>query len=1021
MRHARLPLMLGTSIIEFVDFTTKMAIKLFTKRWNPFCGLYLQGLVRWGAIISLFGQTANVVHILVMVEHDYLPWQESYLEKPFNYNRKLRSHFKLRFNKWQDETIEFSSTFDSTHTSLGYVRIAWSCNSVTKSTGFQSCKPGGLTFYDLTLDTRAPLGSGTFGTVYRAILSRKMDETIQKVPVAVKTTNPLSSNVEHFKTLLCELKVMTWIGNHKNIVNFIGACTEDIKKLINTMDLVKWSNDIADGMDYLESRKIVHGDLAARNVLLTEHRIAKITDFGLSRQLYNYATYVKKKDVKLYRFIEEITEEADMASEFRDLTECELYDFENGREIPTTSYDFELKPFMDWIQYVKYKKDDFEIALRELELDKRMPLGSGTFGTVYRALLCRITDIERYPVAVKTTNPLSSNVEHFKALLSELKVMTFIGNHKNIVNLIGACTEDVKKRKLYIVVELCVFGNLQTYLKSQRGTFNDLTEDASYIKRHISISFNNDESSTSTKDLVRWAKEIADGMQFLESRKVVHGDLAARNVLLTEQRVAKITDFGLSRQLYNYAVYTKTQNSPLPWRWLSLETILDMQFSSQSDVWSYGVTIWEMFQLGDTPWPGSKFCVDFVEELKSGMRLNKPAYAMLVSFWAIYVCVIIFSFILNHLLLKAANQKNTILLKLFIGLSVVHSGGFQIIYWTHTIYFSYGLPNPRMAAFISQFVIRAYLLYGVFRFIDEINEEAKMANGFRDLADYEMCEFYTGPSQDELSLPITDNMHTEKAACLECLHGTAILSRLTDSQGVPVAVKTTNPLSSNVEHFKALLCELKVMTWIGNHENIVNLLGACTEDIKKRKLYIVLELCAFGNMQTYLRSQRGTFIDLTESTTYSGSHISVALCNDEESTSTMDLVRWAKEIADGMQFLESRKVVHGDLAARNILLTEQRVAKITDFGLSRQLYNYAVYTKTQNSPLPWRWLSLETILDMQFSTYSDIWSFGVTIWELFQLGETPWSKYTFGMEFVNGLKRGNRMGTPQFATQNMYW
>ncbi|CAL8103198.1 unnamed protein product [Orchesella dallaii] len=333
----------------------------------------------------------------------------------------------------------------------------------------------------------------------------------------------------------------------------------------------------------------------------------------------------------VYRFMGEIKEETELASQFRDLTEYEVREFVMGRRSVSSSFtinlDPDIDPYLGRIQEMKYKHDEFEIFRTDLELDIRAPLGSGAFATVYRALLCRRTDIQKYPVAVKTTNPLSSNVEHFKALLSELKIMTFIGTHKNIVNLIGACTEDIKKRKLYIVLELCAFGNLQTYLRSQRGTFVDLTEEVASPVSNVLEALGNDEEVTNTMDLVKWSQEIADGMEFLESRKVVHGDLAARNVLLTENKTAKITDFGLSRQLYNYAVYVKTKDSPLPWRWLALESILDMSFSTHSDIWSYGVTIWELFQLGEVPWPAQTFCVDFVKELKRGKRMDKPKYS----------------------------------------------------------------------------------------------------------------------------------------------------------------------------------------------------------------------------------------------------------------------------------------------------------------------------------------------------------------------------------------------------------
>lgn len=98
--------------------------------------------------------------------------------------------------------------------------------------------------------------------------------------------------------------------------------------------------------------------------------------------------------------------------------------------------------------------------------------------------------------------------------------------------------------------------------------------------------------------------------------------------------------------------------------------------------------------------------------------------------------------------------------------------------------------------------------------------------------------------------------------------------------------------------------------------------------------------------------------------------------NVARSVSTSDLLSWAFQVARGMHYLASKKVLHGDLAARNVLLSEDNIVKICDFGLAKSLYRNENYKKTGEALLPFKWLALESISDLIFSTYSDVWSFG---------------------------------------------
>ncbi|CAG0902847.1 unnamed protein product [Darwinula stevensoni] len=130
-----------------------------------------------------------------------------------------------------------------------------------------------------------------------------------------------------------------------------------------------------------------------------------------------------------------------------------------------------------------------------------------------------------------------------------------------------------------------------------------------------------------TGNLVLWAYQIAQGMEYLGCRKVVHRDLAARNILLAEENIVKICDFGLARDIHRDNQYVMKGDGPLPIKWMALESLTgNMVSTSQSDVWAYGITLWEMFSLGMTPYPGISG-QDLVQRLKDGYRLDAPQFA----------------------------------------------------------------------------------------------------------------------------------------------------------------------------------------------------------------------------------------------------------------------------------------------------------------------------------------------------------------------------------------------------------
>ncbi|KAH9373810.1 hypothetical protein HPB48_007468 [Haemaphysalis longicornis] len=135
-----------------------------------------------------------------------------------------------------------------------------------------------------------------------------------------------------------------------------------------------------------------------------------------------------------------------------------------------------------------------------------------------------------------------------------------------------------------------------------------------------------DEALT-TSDLLCFAFQCARGMEYLASRKLIHRDLAARNVLLSAENVVKICDFGLAKDCYKYSNYVKKGDGLLPVKWTAIESIMDRVFTTKSDVWSYGVLLWEIFSLGGNPYPGAVIDESFYKRLKNGYRMEKPYYA----------------------------------------------------------------------------------------------------------------------------------------------------------------------------------------------------------------------------------------------------------------------------------------------------------------------------------------------------------------------------------------------------------
>ncbi|XP_054423987.1 fibroblast growth factor receptor 4 isoform X1 [Pteronotus mesoamericanus] len=240
------------------------------------------------------------------------------------------------------------------------------------------------------------------------------------------------------------------------------------------------------------------------------------------------------------------------------------------------------------------------------------PLGEGCFGQVVRAEAFGMDPAQPEQASTVAVKMLKDNAsdKDLADLVSEMEVMKLIGRHKNIINLLGVCTQE---GPLYVIVECAAKGNLREFLRARRPPGPDLSADGPQSS----------EGPLSFPALVSCAYQVARGMQYLESRKCIHRDLAARNVLVTEDNVMKIADFGLARGVHHIDYYKKTSNGRLPVKWMAPEALFDRVYTHQSDVWSFGILLWEIFTLGGSPYPGIP-----VEELfsllREGHRMDRP-------------------------------------------------------------------------------------------------------------------------------------------------------------------------------------------------------------------------------------------------------------------------------------------------------------------------------------------------------------------------------------------------------------
>ncbi|KZS10602.1 putative Epidermal growth factor receptor [Daphnia magna] len=245
--------------------------------------------------------------------------------------------------------------------------------------------------------------------------------------------------------------------------------------------------------------------------------------------------------------------------------------------------------------------------VKEAELRRGGILGYGAFGTVYKGVWVPEGENVKIPVAIKVLREgTGSNTN--REILDEAYIMASV-EHPNLLQLLAVCMTS----QMMLVTQLMPLGCLLDYVRNNRDKIG-------------------------SKPLLNWCTQIARGMAYLEERRLVHRDLAARNVLVQNPACVKITDFGLAKLLDINEDEYKAAGGKMPIKWLALECIQHRIFTHKSDVWAFGVTVWELLTYGGRPYENVP-AREVPDLLEKGERLPQPptctidVYMIMIKCW----------------------------------------------------------------------------------------------------------------------------------------------------------------------------------------------------------------------------------------------------------------------------------------------------------------------------------------------------------------------------------------------------
>ncbi|XP_007896987.1 tyrosine-protein kinase JAK2 [Callorhinchus milii] len=560
--------------------------------------------------------------------------------------------------------------------------------------------------------------------------------------------------------------------------------------------------------------------------------------------------------------------------------------------------------------------------IKKEELTWGESLGQGSFTKIFKGKREEYIDCDSHQMDVLLKVLDHTHRNYSESLFEAASIMSQI-SHKHLILVYGICA--VNKDNI-MVQEYVKHGALDIYLKKNKN------------KSRVNISWK-----------LEVAKQLGYAMNFLEDKRIVHGNICAKNILLTREGDAmtglppfiKLSDPGISITILPIEV--RIDRIP----WVAPECIGNPRnLSLESDKWSFGTTLWEIFSPGDLP-------------------LNSLEPSQKLQFYQDYL----------------------------------------------------RLPAPKwseLAHLINQCMAYQYSLRPCFRaIIRDLNR--LITSDYELLSDLPPSEI---PSKDGF-WSFVDMRKADDPTFFEERHlkfisvlgkgnfGSVELCRydpLGDNTGDMIAVKKLQ--QSTTEHLRDFEREIKIVKSLHN-DHIVKYKGVCYS-LGRKNLRLIMEYLPYGSLRDYLQKNK-------------------------ERVDHRKLLLFASQICKGMEYLGSKRYVHRDLATRNVLVESDTCVKIGDFGLTKILPQDKEYYKVLDpGESPIFWYAPESLSESKFSRESDVWSFGVVLYELFTYSDrsrSPPMEYLRMIGYdkqgqipfhMTEILKGNRLPLPQNCPREIY-